>query len=715
MSKGGAGKVYFVLYLAVILELLIIIVERDEAEEHLIKKQKESMRIVESILSQLQVGAGTEGITTRPQDQITIPPPNVNIKELMGGVEIKAERKYLVEVGITDVSSNLKIVEGEEPEEYITRLKRFLRLSNVSDLKYEIFYSSNKGEAVPMDPAEWSLKAGSQLKLNYKKMEEMIDKRYSAFSKDPKVFVDSIQQILLDATYDPAPETSFRPRKIAEPEYYYSRPETENLGAEASRKKRTFVVNFEPRDAGWYKLKFSSQTNKILGVSIKEGQGFDIDPEEKVNIGTVQLKVKDLIKVREELLKTTDGLPSAELVRTSLEDFEKKLQVLSDSTEELPAKSRIRLYGAIVKLTTPGIKAETAFRQNQGEIEFNIRVLKPTPQITDPKIADIETTVRVFDKLSKLVLPMQVTPANGQTEFEKNPGRATFGGSGATVSSSDGATKWIAKTLEIPIAGNLAPRDEPYVFEIYHRNQSKRSELVQCSVYVYPSKITNEDEIKSLIEASWGDNIELVATPTSGNTIKPNEFFMQFNMGGGTQFAPIRKLAVQASDNVVVPPGTDKVQLTIAWKDPRSGEAVELFSGSGDVGLKKPIIVTQDMRSEPIVDNMSGEFKVVGIMIRPPTISETERAEVGDVSVSVSNATVRDMKTGQTYKAVVVGRPRKVSGLNYEVILKLQGPKFPLTRGQVKGNVAITISATARSQGAESRPRQLTKRVSVSN
>lgn len=715
MSKGGAGKVYFVLYLAVILELLIIIVERDEAEEHLIKKQKESMRIVESILSQLQVGAGTEGITTRPQDQITIPPPNVNIKELMGGVDIKAERKYLVEVGITDVSSNLKIVEGEEPEEYITRLKRFLRLSNVSDLKYEIFYSSNKGETVPMDPAEWSLKEGSQLKLNYKKMEEMIDKRYSALSKDPKVFVDSVQQILLDATYDPAPETSFKPRKSTEPEFYYSRPETENLGAEASRKKRTFVVNFEPRDAGWYKLKFSSRTNKILGVSIKEGQGYDIDPEEKVNIGTVQLKVKDLIKVREELLKTTDGLPSAELVRTNLEEFEKQLAELSDSTEDLPAKSRIRLYGAIVKLTTPGIKAETAFRQNQSEIEFNIRVLKPTPQITDPKIADIETTVRVFDKLSKLVLPMQVTPANGQTEFEKNPGRATFGGSGATVSSSDGATKWIAKTLEIPIAGNLAPRDEPYVFEIYHRNQSKRSELVQCSVYVYPSKITNDDEIKSLIEASWGDNIELVATPSSGNTIKPNEFTMQFNMGGGTQFAPIRKLAVQASDNVVVPPGTDKVQLTIAWKDPRSGEAVELFSGSGDVGLKKPIIVTQDMRSEPIVDNMSGEFKVVGIMIRPPTISETERAEVGDVSVSVSNATVRDMRTGQTYKAVVVGKPRKVSGLNYEVILKLQGGKFPLTRGQVKGNVALTISATARSQGAESRPRQLTKTVSVSN
>ena len=109
MSKGGAGKVYFVLYLAVILELLIIIVERDEAEELLIAKQKESMRIVESILSQLQVGSGTEGINTRPQDQITIPPPGVNVKEAIGA-DIKPERKYMVEVGITDVASSLKLV-----------------------------------------------------------------------------------------------------------------------------------------------------------------------------------------------------------------------------------------------------------------------------------------------------------------------------------------------------------------------------------------------------------------------------------------------------------------------------------------------------------------------------------------------------------------------------------------------------------------------------
>ena len=40
MSKGGgAGKVYFILYLAVLLELLIIIVERDDAEDELRKEK----------------------------------------------------------------------------------------------------------------------------------------------------------------------------------------------------------------------------------------------------------------------------------------------------------------------------------------------------------------------------------------------------------------------------------------------------------------------------------------------------------------------------------------------------------------------------------------------------------------------------------------------------------------------------------------------------
>lgn len=718
MSKGGAGKVYFVLYLAVILELLIIIVERDEAEEHLIAKQKESMRIVESILSQLQVGAGTEGINTRPQDQITIPPPGVNVKEAIGA-DIKPERKYLVEVGITDVVSNLKMQDNEEPDEYIDRMHRFLKLSNVADLKYEILYSSDQNsETVPQDSSSWQLKNVSNLDLKVKDMDATLDQLWAQNQGDEKAFIAKMQELLIKAVYSTPETTPFKPGGLQEPEYYYSADETFKLGTEISRKKRAFVVNFEPRDAGWYKLRFSSRTNQILGVTIKEGaENAEIDPEEKVNIGTVQLKVKDLLKVREELLRNTEGLPPGDMVKTDIEAFDKAIDKLKEETDDLPTKSRIQLYGAIVKLTTPGIKAENAFDRNRGQMEFNIHVLKPTPQITDPKIANLETVVRVFDKLSKLVLPMEVTPANGKTEIVANPAGATVVESGATPSGSgSGSTRWVAKNLQIPIS-SLTPRDEPYVFELVQSNGPKKSEPAICSVYVYPSSITNETELKSALEVSWGDALELVVAPSSGSTIKPNEFIMQFDMGGGKQVPPLHKLNAQASDNVFVPAGASKVMLNVAWKDPRSGEVVPIWSGSGDVGLKKPTIVTSEMNADPIMDNNSAEFVVKGIQVRAPSISADgdSRASVGSVTASISNSSVRDMRTSQMYKVVLVGKPRKVSGNEYEMTLKLQGGKLPLTKGMVKGSVQITISATASAEGQESRPRMITKTVSVSN
>ncbi|MCX6140802.1 MAG: hypothetical protein NTX15_08245 [Candidatus Kapabacteria bacterium] len=717
MSKGGAGKVYFVLYLAVILELLIIIVERDEAEEHLIAKQRESMRIVESILSQLQVGAGSEGINTRPQDQITIPPPGVNVKEAIGA-DIKPERKYLVEVGITDVTSALKMTEKEEPEEYVDRVKRFLKLSNVSDLKYEILYSNSQSdEEVPQDSSMWSTKVVMDLALNYPEMEKRVDDLWSQNRTNPQAFIQGMLLGLKEVSYNVPATSPFKPGRVSEPEFYYSKDETNKLGEDVSKKKRSFVVNFEPKEAGWYKLRFSSHTNKILGVSIKEGGNNDIDPEEKVNIGTVQLKVKDLLKVKDELIKHTDGLPTLELARTNLDAFDAKLDELANGSDDINVKSRVRLYGAIIKLTTRGIKTENAFKQNQGQIEFNIRVLKPAPQITDPKIADLKTVVRVFDKLASIKLPMSVTPANGTTAFLKNPNNAgQVQGSGATASGGSGAgSKWVNKELVIPVAGTLTPRDEPYVFELQQKNASKLSEVVQCSVYVYPSRLINAEEVKSALEASWGDALELVAQPASGNTIKPDEFVMNFNMGAGTQTPPVRKLAVGQADNIKVPPGADNVQLTISWKDPQSGDVVELYNGSGDVGLKKPLVLTQDIKVDPIMNNSDPEFKVRGIMVKPPQISDTERAEVGDVEVQVSNSNVRDLKSNTTYKVAVVGKARKISGNEYEVTLKLAGGKLPLTKGQVKGNISLSISATARSQGATSKPRVKSQPIQVSN
>lgn len=95
MSKG-AGKVYFILYLAVLLELLIIIVERDEAELNL-KKEKKALEernkqiqlIAETIINSMR-GSATSVSSTSNQSMVL-------------GDEKEAEgREFLVRVRVAD-------------------------------------------------------------------------------------------------------------------------------------------------------------------------------------------------------------------------------------------------------------------------------------------------------------------------------------------------------------------------------------------------------------------------------------------------------------------------------------------------------------------------------------------------------------------------------------------------------------------------------------
>ncbi|HEY3874615.1 MAG TPA: hypothetical protein VGM92_04010 [Candidatus Kapabacteria bacterium] len=88
MSKGGgAGKVYFILYLAVLLELLIIIVERDDAEEALRKEKEELLRktkriqlIAETIINSLR-GSPTAVSSTSDQSMVLGDKNEVNGRE----------------------------------------------------------------------------------------------------------------------------------------------------------------------------------------------------------------------------------------------------------------------------------------------------------------------------------------------------------------------------------------------------------------------------------------------------------------------------------------------------------------------------------------------------------------------------------------------------------------------------------------------------------
>lgn len=96
MSKGGAGKVYFILYLAVLLELLIIIVERDDAEEAAQRRLREIERnrkkvqlIAETIINALR-GSQTSVSSTSNQQMVL-------------GDEKEADgREFLVKVRVSD-------------------------------------------------------------------------------------------------------------------------------------------------------------------------------------------------------------------------------------------------------------------------------------------------------------------------------------------------------------------------------------------------------------------------------------------------------------------------------------------------------------------------------------------------------------------------------------------------------------------------------------
>ncbi len=94
MSSGSAGKVYFVLYLAVVLELLIIIVDRDDAENGLRKQTREIQQIVQQILASLQTSGAQ--ITTTPQDEIVIDPTARNKQN--------EEKTYKITVNVGDTT-----------------------------------------------------------------------------------------------------------------------------------------------------------------------------------------------------------------------------------------------------------------------------------------------------------------------------------------------------------------------------------------------------------------------------------------------------------------------------------------------------------------------------------------------------------------------------------------------------------------------------------
>jgi len=741
MSKGGAGKVYFVLYLAVVLELLIIIVERDEAEEHLHAKQKETMKIVESILSQLQSGSGTEGVNTRPQDEITMSPAGMTAAEIKEaiGTEIKSNRRYVIEVGVADVSQDAKRKEEEsspENPEYLDRLEKLVEISNVAEIEYQIFYNpstevgmapefpsedelkeegfANKepGTRIVTDGGEvWELLASSVLNLNLDETFEGVDKVDAETDPMHPSYNDIVQR-----------GPVYAPTGTNDGEYfYYDKYETvrgkgESIDTTGNGRvtkgidKRSFVVNFEPptgRD-GWYKLRFDARTNRILGIKKPEGEGeFEISEDATVNIGTVQLKVKDLKKVKKQLELSLDrfGLPEAKLLQgDDSDEFDRELtEAKNKALEEgdIDAKGKVDLYGYIAKLITPGQSRN--FEQNKGAIEFDIRVTTPKPEIAPPGV----TMPAEFNRFDALEPSIRATIAN----YNKNNSRiqgfvydAIDGENSSPVAQiafdqiEDEGLKNFRVTGKVDKKLAASPNGGPkkYIVKVVHQSGSKTDETM-APMFVYPtvSEENNRDVANALANYGYyGETIVLNNyEPPSGNKIKPNEFTVQFKTDKMAQPKEIEGTSITRGDDFFFDCEATTGTLSIYWTDPVNQEKAFIFPEK-TINIKQyPTFVNANRATAQT--SVNGDN--INVLITGVNVFKSGNGRKGEDSFADVTFNVEADPT------VKGAGPYQVRNLNYKMVgddqmtvtFTLAGPG-PNDDGKVRGEVGVRIIAVSK-------------------
>lgn len=758
MSKGGAGKVYFVLYLAVILELLIIIVERDEAEEHLIQKQKESMKIVESILSQLQTGAGSEGINTRPQDQITIPPPGVDIKKMMGGVDVKAEREYMVEVGITDVSSSLKQMEGEEKKDYIERMQSLFKLSNVQSLTYEVWNAPGSDQGTPpfpidketMNDAEkselkkvadlstgiggtvtavgpdnksgtWKLLARRTLNLDMEQMKGKIKSIIEAGGSQSEI-QNNLREAILTPVY-PTPNIDggspdFRPNGFQGEVFRYDTAETRSRGKDAY-KKRVFKVNFQPGTEGWFKLRFSSKTNRVLGIQRADGVGApEADPETKVYIGTVQIKLKDLEKVQKELIRRYGemGLPDAKIAAKDPDKFneeiEKVKQLVSSSADANEKLSKIQLYSYIARL----IEGQAAnFDQNKGSIEFNIRVLKPIPpEDPPPVIVPPQEDRVVYSKLSKTIIGFTASPFNGtmptivsvQPSAGVNP-VIEDAGQDQSAALSDPALAGKARRFNIVFNGTMPANPDGYTITLRHANKSGKAVEETAKVIVLDPKLTEdsrkrfENTIKNRLY--YGQSIKLNPQPADGGKVPAGQYLMNVLIPP-TQSEPVRGITFPPSGQVVKIPGNaSTISADILWEDPVTKERISLLPNvvSGSPKQGPPTVNDASLDYKADIRTMKVTVTGIGFDLPPVDVgSNAEASDIFDEQANLDGDQEVKLKTGE--KVAILAPQVQKEGDKYRITFSVKPPRALRKGDQISGTINFTFGAKVRGKSKES-------------
>jgi hypothetical protein len=620
MSKGSAGKVYFVLYLAVILELLIIIVERDEAEVHLRKREREAREIIQDILGQMQVGPGNENLTSRISDEISLVSDEA-IK--ISGIPYKKFRTYNIEVGVNDGSgTNL----GTTHNDTIQAQSLLKHLTNAEQLQYEILYQASDAADVPTSEDSWRSVAKMELLLDTNTTNDWRNPSYNASNEEAC------------RTYSANTSGGI---------FFYNTDESSKLANQKNGRylKRIFTTNFQPTQAGWYKLRYTSRTNRIMGVNGSAASFDEVSDDMKVNIGSMQLTVKKLRKVQKMLERELDAYrvpPMNELVAAQSDEqtrgffgqldsakarFRREHTRSGDEALVQDVCRKIDVYGDMAKLLAPN--KSSYFAQNAGDMEINIRVTKPPVAIVKASVA-LPQNVYLFDKLTP-----KFTFTAGPFYGNNLPKGEIIAKDGSTTplvierpmlaSSDKNAAKMLidekGKAVEFTARAVQTMKPGAYTIRIKHSSQGDET-VEETKLNVFPSQLTAqnrrilEGRMKSMF---YGGTFSVTLEPDCGGTVPPSEFRTFVALSTSPQPAVpntglTAKLPLEAKAKLA--------SVRCTWISPFTGEEVEILPKTEQpIKQREPDI---DL-TKAVVAGVDGEWRelkvqVSGIQLSPAVV-----------------------------------------------------------------------------------------------
>ena len=694
MSKGGAGKVYFVLYLAVILELLIIIVERDEAEEHLIRKQKEAEEIVEAVMAQLNTGSGSSGVNALPQDEITLLDPRT-IQGVAEKDKPKDERTYQVRVSTVRVKDILGDALPEDPTNKRRRIEEIIRLFNVSNLNLvDSVNQSSQVESLTLElKPEWLKKTADDI---VRKMGELNTITDVPEYKDGLGFLKAITPDSTDFTSNTDLAT-----------FRFSPALTLADKNQFEGGIKVFEYTFKQKNAGLYKVVLQSKTNNIIGVTGLDKKNNESD-EDVVSIGTIQLTRRQLSKVEARLRSTLGGSIEAicDKFQASTdykypqfsEDLTAALEKINHEDIGLPSKSDKIRRGELLKNITVLLHGDAnQMEQNNPNFQFEINVKKPNIATADPCIADLVKSQRVLSGVRKVVIPLTVN------NFRNDVPQVTITPNDATVkvvpmgtgSGSGGGIR--NQQYEIHVEGvSAAGERKDYTVKITNLKLCDDGNDPISTISVFPADLSNKAALDGILEKRViiGKPLRLPIQPSSGGDIPSNQFELSYTLDGQvTKAWGTNPLQITVP---CVPKNLSALRTEVKWvykpvSTSQYTEEVVLFDRTVNQAKQSSPEILLANTSESF-DPKTMKLVISGIEVAPPRIDCNVTAQDKDVKVDSK------LDKPSIGKFQVLGTIEPEGSGRYRLVLQLKGPRTKFDGENIDATITASVGGVSISE-----------------